>query len=171
MPRTSCRPSSLGAMAVAGTTDDQYTCAHAVTCGGAMWPDPAPQDDASVDGAVLAMPGVHGIGVLNGALAERVVARAVAGTLGDVRHERTVAAPSIAIHRGVVAAIHRSRRTGRLASFVGRRAVCTFDRVWTCPHRRMEGMTIHRCRGGARRKRRTDTADPCRRMYAGGRGD
>ena len=133
--------------------------------------DPAAQDHASVDGAVLAKPDVHGIGVLNGALAQRVVARAVAGTLGDARHERTVAAPSIAIHRGVVAAIHRSIRTGRLASFVGRRAVCTCNRVRTCPQQRMEGMTIHRCRGGARRKRRTDTADPCRRMYAGERGD
>ena len=85
---------------------------------------------------------------------------------------RTIAAPSVALCRGCVAAIHRSGRTKRLASFAGRRAACTFSRVRTCPPRRMAGMTVRRCRGGARRMRApTDTADPCRRMYAGGRGN
>ena len=85
--------------------------------------DPAAEDDASVDGAVPAQPRVHGGGVLDGALAQRVAGRAVAGTLGDARYERTVAAPSIVIHRGVGAAVHQSGRARRSASFVGRRAV------------------------------------------------
>ena len=81
--------------------------------------NPAPQDDASVDGAVPAQPCVHGVGVLDGALAQRVVARAMAGMLRDTRCERAVATPSIAIHRGVVAAIHRSGRA-REVGFVRR---------------------------------------------------
>ena len=139
---------------------------------GAPTQNPASQDGASVPRAVAGQPRVYGVGVLDGVLAERVVARAVAGMLGDTRRERTIAAPSIALCRGCVAAIHRSGRTRRLASFVGRRAVCTFNRVRTCLQRRMDGMTVRRCRGGARRMRApTDTADPCRRLYAGGRGN
>ena len=37
-----------------------------------------------------------------------------------------------------------------LASLVGRRAECTFDRMRTRPQWRLEGMTVRRCRGGAR---------------------
>ena len=81
--------------------------------------DPAAEDDASVHRAVLAKPRVHGVGVLDGALAQRVVARAVAHTLGDARRERAIAAPLIMLRRGGVAAIHRSGRTSSLASFAG----------------------------------------------------
>ena len=46
---------------------------------------PAAQDDASVPRAVLAKPRIHGVGVLDGTLAQRVVARAVAHTRRSIR--------------------------------------------------------------------------------------
>ena len=60
---------------------------------------PAPQDGASVHRTAASQPRVRGIRVLDGALAQRVVARAVACPLGEAHPECAVAPPSVALRR------------------------------------------------------------------------
>ena len=60
---------------------------------------PAPQDGASVHRTAASQPRVRGIRVLDCALAQRVVARAVACPLGEAHRECAVAPPSVALRR------------------------------------------------------------------------